>query len=730
MPGRHLSLEEKITKLRQLLASLEKAAGYPAKLMLLNAIPEVQEYFKHPGSIKSFLQDLTPERAYTINAIIAIGQGPVIFKLKNTEKDQSEKLHCLIDQLLDIELFYQHMGGIIGYHLAVLTIIINQKIHMAPSFEHTHHLHPEGFDLGHDLPYVRLAVRWGIENMAHMAEMYPVGGAGDRLNLADENTGNPLPVALLPFLGHTLLEGLIRDLQAREYLYFKLYVKQIVTPLAVMTSVEKNNHIHIFNICKKTCWFGRPSDSFYFFTQPQAPVITIEGNWSLSAPLTLTLKPGGHGVIWKLAEEAGVFASLEAKGRHQCIVRQINNPLAGTDNALLALAGIGCHDQKAFGFVSCERLLNSAEGINILIETEHPRSYEYRLTNIEYTDFTQRGIEETPAFPKSPFSVYPTNTNILFVDIPSIRNALEKCQIPGQLINMKSSVPYIDTHGHLSYLPGGRLESTMQNIADYIVDQFPSRLTKEERKRSLKAFIIYNERSKTISTTKKHYHPGESPESTPEQAFYDLLTNHYHLLQRCQFRLPAWRKFEEHLQAGPACFFLFHPALGPLYSIIEQKIRHGHMGLGAELQLEIAEVDIEKLQIEGSLLIRAFSPLGTIDEAGLLHYGGESRCTLHQVIIRNQGIDDRVNQSFWDNQILRNESVQILLHEGAEFHAEGVTLEGSFYYEVPAHHRLVIEQSVDGHIIEKLFAIEKPTWHWDYSFDDENGIQLKKIGRG
>lgn len=291
---------------------------------------------------------------------------------------------------------------------------------------------------------------------------------------------------------------------------------------------------------------------------------------------------------------------------------------------------------------------------------------------------------------------------------------------------MKSSVPYIDPHGHLAHLQGGRLESTMQNIADYIVDQFPHRLTKEERKRSLRTFIIFNERSKTISTTKKHYHPGESPESTPEQAFYDLLTNHYHLLQKCQFRLPPWRTFKEHLQQGPACLFLFHPALGPLYSVIVQKIRLGRMGVGAEIQLEIAEVDIENLQIEGSLLIKALPPLGTIDEAGLLHYGGESRCTLHQVTIRNQGINYRSNQSFWDNQILRKESLQILLHGGAEFHAEGVTLEGSLRFEVPARHRLVLEQSAEGHLIERLFAIEKPTWQWDYSFDAQDNIQLKK----
>lgn len=46
-----------------------------------------------------------------------------------------------------------------------------------------------------------------------MAEIYPLGGAGDRLGLVDEETGECLPVAMLPYCGRTLLEGLIRDLQ-------------------------------------------------------------------------------------------------------------------------------------------------------------------------------------------------------------------------------------------------------------------------------------------------------------------------------------------------------------------------------------------------------------------------------------------------------------------------------------------------------------------------------------
>lgn len=43
-----------------------------------------------------------------------------------------------------------------------------------------------------------------------MAEIYPVGGAGDRLGLVDEETGESLPTAVLPYCGRSLLEGLVR----------------------------------------------------------------------------------------------------------------------------------------------------------------------------------------------------------------------------------------------------------------------------------------------------------------------------------------------------------------------------------------------------------------------------------------------------------------------------------------------------------------------------------------
>lgn len=723
----NFSLEEQIVQLKGLNSSLRKKNTYQEKLQILDALPTVKNFLQLPSPVLKFIKRLTPECEYVIKSIIALGQGPIVFNAVHGDENIFQRMLQLLEQLLEIEEFYQHLGGIIGYHLRVIELIVCQQKAGSEVLENTRYIHPEGLFLGDDRAELRQAVRSGIENTPRIGVIYPLGGAGDRLNLTDPSTGEHLPAALLNFLGFTLLEGLIRELQSREYLYFKLFGEQTLTPIAIMTSVEKNNHLQILKLCKEHNWFGRPSESFYLFIQPVVPVITIEGYWSLSAPLTLTLKPCGHGVLWKLAEDQGVLTWLESLGRQHCLIRQINNPIAGIDLSLFALLGFGCHEKKDFGFLSCERLLNSDEGTDVLIEMQKGQDYEYCLTNIEYTDFTKRGIGEIPSSEGSPYSIYPTNTNILFANISAIRRSLKICPIPGQLVNMKHKVSYIDPQGQQHWILGGRLESTMQNIADYLVDRFPRRLEKEEYKSALRTFVVYNKRIKTISTTKKSYLSAESPNGTPEQTYYDLLSNHVELFKLCGFKLPEWSNFEDYMKHGPACILLYHPALGPLFSVIAQKIRLGEIALWSELQLEIAEVDIEGLTLNGSLLIESASPLGSIQPEGILNYGRESRCSLKRLTVRNKGLNRKKRQHYWQNELVREECVKIFLHEGAEFHAEGVTLEGSHMFEVPAYHRLILRLQSNGEWTMELFPLNQPTWCWHYSFDEQNSILLTKL---
>lgn len=719
------SLENSIKKLEPLRSSLCKALKLRDKLAVLLDEESVQTYIQSFPD-KDSLSCLSSELQLVLYSLAAIGQAEGIINRESLEKTEFSELKHLLEVLLEVERFYADIGGIVGYHLNMLTIICHHTkttpIHQ-PGLKYSK---PPGFDLHKDTGTVRHAVRLGIESLPEMAEMYPVGGAGDRLDLQDDNTGEPLPAALLLFEGRTLLEGLIRDLQAREYLYYKLFDKQVTTPIAMMTSNEKHNHQHILKICQDHNMFGRPIESFYFFIQPVVPVVTVEGNWSRSNALKLTLKPGGHGVIWKLAKDLGVFDWLANKNRHKALIRQINNPIAGTDNTLLALAGIGCGKQKAFGFASCDRLLNSAEGVNVLVEKKKPEGYEYCISNIEYTDMALRGIDEKPLEAGSVFSEFPANTNTLFADLRAVQSVLEINPIPGQLINMKHKVPYIDAEGQLKHIEGGRLESLMQNIADDIVDRFRHIASKKELE-NLATFITYNERKKTISTTKKLYQENESPISTPQAALYDRLQNYYELLSHdCGITLPKLPSLEEFLTSPPPFIVHMHPAVGPLYSIVAQKIRKGFFEQGSELQLEIAEADIENLYLDGSLLIDAVNVMGSSDAKGMLCYSQNTgKCVLHNIKVKNAGINANAPNIFWKNEVHRHEALIIRLHGNAEFYAENITFSGNYLIDVPDGYRLTAHQK-QGSVTFQKEKIQMPSWTWSYAFDNEDHIILSK----
>lgn len=51
-------------------------------------------------------------------------------------------------------------------------------------------------------------------------------------------------------------------LQAREFLYWKLNGRQVVSPVAIMTSDAKGNHQRVQQILAGFNWFGRGQNSF------------------------------------------------------------------------------------------------------------------------------------------------------------------------------------------------------------------------------------------------------------------------------------------------------------------------------------------------------------------------------------------------------------------------------------------------------------------------------------
>lgn len=672
------------------------------KLGILDALPNVQHYFSSPSPVRTFLSGLSPECELAIKSIVAIDQAHIF-----TFHSEAESLRSLLEDLLAVERFYKEFGGIVGYHALMQELLQPTE---AKELKRTAFLSPEGVNIAYDTPDVREAVLQGILRLPEMGEIYPLGGAGDRLSLLEADTGRPLPAATLPFCGKSLVQGLLEDLQAREHLYYQLTGERLITPVAIMTSRDLENHPRIIRMFEDNDWFGRPKDSFKIFRQPLVPVLDESGKWCLKADGHLLMKPGGHGVIWKLAKDAGIFDWFYAKGRKKALMRQINNPIAGLDHGLLAFTGLGLNGDKAFGFASCDRVVGAKEGMNVLIE-EKGEAVRYTLTNIEYTDFQKHGLEDRPVSQGSPFSRFPSNTNILFVDLKRVESLTEQHPIPGMLVNRKP-MNYLDPLGNPKHGKVVRLESTMQNLADYVQDVRKSPLQKGEW-RDLSTFVTFNQRLKTISCTKKKYLGDDSFLETPEGAFADLQKNGRDLLvQQCGWKVPKASAASEMLVSRPAFLFLYHPTLGPLYSVISQKLKSGSLKEGSELQIEMSEVELEEVSIDGSVHLIAKE----MEQAS---------CVLKRVTFSNRGINPNGDNVYWKNQIERSECFSLTIFGNGEFVAEDVHFRGAHNITIPSGTRITARQKGQG--IELISEpITTPIKRWRYSVDASSRIALRK----
>lgn len=715
-------LKEKIKYYRALLNELLQKQTLKEKIKVLDKTIEVHNFFSILE--KNIFINLTLEQLFIIKILIVSGQSEILI---NDAKDLNlQKIVCLIDILLKVERFYDSIGGILGYHTTVLELLYAQLKNIDTDKDIEHYSHPKMIDIIQETPYVSYLNRRGIESIHMIGEMYPIGGAGDRLHLIDQMTGELLPVAMLPFLGRSLLEGMIRDTQAREYLYYQLYGDSICTPIAIMTSLEKNNRKYIENLLEQKNHFNRPKNSYQIFDQPLVPVVSEYGTWVIKDFHELTLKPGGHGVLWKQALDEGIFDWFKTLNKTKLLIRQINNPIASTDYGILSLLGYGIDNDKAYGVLSCKRLVHSPEGMNVFCERETNYGYEYGITNIEYTEFSKKGIEDRPVEENGLFSVYPSNTNILFVDIESVIEAVKINPIPGMIINMKTEFTHLNSKGEPEGVLGGRLESTMQNIVDVMFDKFPVRQEIIDQK-DLKTFLLFNERHKTISVTKNRFKGFHQLEGTPFHSHYTLLKNYHDLLKNyCNIIVPEFCSFKEYIEFGPNFIVDLHPAIGPLWRIISQKINGGEIFDHSELILEIANLEIKDFYLRGSFLIQSNDPMGikfSESKLNYSHYGG--RCTLYNVKIINNGINKSYRNVYWSNEIKRKESFTLILHGNSEFYAKNVNFEGNYLIEV--EDGFVVEAyDHRGKVKFKKKKINEPRWIWNYHYDENNQIILRK----
>jgi len=146
-------------------------------------------------------------------------------------------------------------------------------------------------------------------------------------------------------------------------------------------------------------------------------------------------------------------------------------------------------------------------------------------------------------------------------------------------------------------------------------------------------------------------------------------------------------------------------------------LRGGSLSVGSELILEIAELDVENLLLNGSLQILAAQPLGAIDEEGILQYSHRvGRAILQNVTVENAGVDWTRGTPYWKMNLQHKETVIVELKGWSEFDARDVHLEGSHHFIVEEGVKMTVRQGEDGIVVTKT-PISKE-WLWNYSWKE------------
>lgn len=590
----------------------------------------------------------------------------------NLNKASSENLEYLLKNLILVEDFYGFLGGIVGYHVTCLRLI-NQK---AKKQKKGDYHKPQAYDISKKTKKNRSLRLMALRHLGEFAEIYPIGGAADRLS-----SSKPQIAATRLFCEKSFLERLIDDVKAKEALAFRIYGYKITIPIVLMTSDEKDGTRQVQKILEEKNWYERDPKSFFLVSQPLVPSMTLEGDWISTGAGCLLFKPGGHGVLWKVCRDQGALNWLKSQGKSKVLIRQINNPIAGVDDGFLIFMGRGIEKKGKFGFSSCPRVSNVSEGVNVVIETKRG----FTLTNIEYCDFEHFQID--------PHADLLANTNLLYANIKTVEEVLETVPVPGLLVNSKP-VTVTSNGSKKKLMVINRLESTMQNLADGLVSShFPTSV-----------FITTNSRIKTISSIKCEGSDNQIIPMTSGQCFVDMQRNARDLFEKCNVTLEEGVVVE------------YHPCLGPFYDIIVQKIFGGVIKKKSHLKMSISEIELKEFVLDGGM---------TIESLCLNPCQEEGKCVLNQVQVVNLGLDRDRNASLLSSPRIDYERCTITIEQGGEFYASNVCLKGNLSIYVPKWTR------VEAVMVEKELKfiktpIKRPSWRWKYTVGEQDEILLEK----
>lgn len=563
----------KIKNLKQIFEKIRLAQSRKRKIEILLSESLVQKELEKEHLFPFYLQ-LDEERQLIFLLMVLFEEGH-LFRHAASQN--------FLTHLVKVDFLYQEIGGLFGYFLKAMKVEENK-----PKEEW---VEPKYLTI-EEVSFETVAL--GCKSLPKTAVLVPLGGMGQRLGYRDEE--GPRPVAQFPFLGHSLLEHIIRDLEGLEALYQMLFGEKIEIPLILMCSKEKSNETKVKELLDQGGFFGRKK--IVLLAQDLVPVITEEGHFSFDGTEFLCF-PSGHGAIWKLMKEEKIFEWLENLEISYLILRQINNPLVALDTQICSFLGACIEKKSSFGLVGLERIQGLSEGVLV----EKKVGNEHFITNVEYVEIADTPIHHDLR--------YLANANILFADVSVVKEKLNQNFLRGLIVNRKHLVPQLNKDNKLQWVKGAGVEGMMQNLAEVFS------LPLDE---SLPVLVMRMEREKIMSAIKTL----EGDRETPTVASYNFLKNSYKLLTTLtKNRLKNFPSLEEFEKNGANYTFIYHPTLGPFYQRIRDKISFHEIEEESFLQLEMEKFSGVDLILHGNLKVRGLKGLCILKRVKI-----EGECTI------------------------------------------------------------------------------------------------------
>lgn len=530
---------------------------------------------------------LSPEEARTARLLARIGQEHLFAAWPDPGIRDADKRRLLAQAAA---LDRQYPGGLAAYVDNARKLLADAAAGANP-FEGARPAVPRGVVSEPGSPDFASAEAEGLAQAGAAAFVLVAGGLGERLGHPGIKVALPVELAT----GRSFLELYIRHILAFERAADPDGSRNLRLPLAIMTSDDTHGPTAAF--LERNRNFGMESAQILLVKQEKVPsLVDAQARFALCAddPFRIETKPHGHGDVHSLLHLSGLAARWKAEGRKWVVFFQDTNALSF--RAIPAALGVSSREGLHMNSLAVPRRAKEAAGG--IVEMRFPGG-RVLTVNVEYNQLDpllRATVNPEGDVPDaSGFSPYPCNINVLVFSLGPYEETLRRHggAVP-EFVNPK----YADAARTVFKKPT-RLECMMQDYPRQLASCAGVGFTRFDR------WVSFSAVKNSLEEAAAKARAGLPPEGAGSGEM-DWYAAGRRFLELCGWRVERGPEREFGgllLSTGPVVSL--DPLLAPTLEALRRRLKGGRISGRSALVIEGAEVEVEDLDLDGALVIRA-----------------------------------------------------------------------------------------------------------------------------